>query len=100
MLANLGVPLFQEQVATKLAVVAAACTPARPTSFAAIWPRGATRSASKHRERLISRMEEKGITRQFGERVFSRSASFSEYGFPETWSRFDARHRYWKPGDG
>jgi DNA polymerase-3 subunit alpha len=37
----------------------------------------------KHRERLISRLEHKGIAREFGERVFEQIRGFGEYGFPE-----------------
>src|SRR5215475_4177531 len=37
----------------------------------------------KHRDRLISRMEAKGIARDFGERVFEQIRGFGEYGFPE-----------------
>jgi error-prone DNA polymerase len=38
----------------------------------------------KHRERLISRMENKGIPRNFAERVFEQIRGFGEYGFPES----------------
>src|SRR5205823_2506340 len=37
----------------------------------------------KHRDRLISRMEAKGIAREFSERVFEQIRGFGEYGFPE-----------------
>src|SRR6185312_9511428 len=37
----------------------------------------------KHRERLIGAMEAKGISREFGERVFEQIRGFGEYGFPE-----------------
>ena len=80
---TLGVPLFQEQV-MKLAVVAADYTPGEADQLRrdmAAWRRSGR--IEKHRERLISRMEEKGIAREFGERVFDQIRGFGEYGFPE-----------------
>jgi error-prone DNA polymerase len=80
---TLGVPLFQEQV-MKLAVVAADYTPGEADQLRrdmAAWRRSGR--IEKHRERLISRMEAKGIARDFGERVFEQIRGFGEYGFPE-----------------
>jgi error-prone DNA polymerase len=80
---TLGVPLFQEQV-MKLAVVAADYTPGEADQLRrdmAAWRRSGR--IEKHRERLISRMEAKGIAREFGERVFEQIRGFGEYGFPE-----------------
>ena len=80
---TLGVPLFQEQV-MRLAVVAADYTPGEADQLRrdmAAWRRSGR--IEKHRERLISRMEEKGIDRAFGERVFEQIRGFGEYGFPE-----------------
>ena len=80
---TLGVPLFQEQV-MKLAVVAADYTPGEADQLRrdmAAWRRSGR--IEKHRERLVSRMEDKGITREFGERVFEQIRGFGEYGFPE-----------------
>ena len=80
---TLGVPLFQEQV-MKLAVVAADYTPGEADQLRrdmAAWRRSGR--IEKHRERLISRMEHKGISREFGERVFEQIRGFGEYGFPE-----------------
>ncbi len=80
---TLGVPLFQEQV-MKLAVVAADYTPGEADQLRrdmAAWRRSGR--IEKHRERLISRMEDKGIAREFGERVFDQIRGFGEYGFPE-----------------
>lgn len=68
----------------KLAVVAADYTPGEADQLRrdmAAWRRSGR--IEKHRERLISRMEEKGITREFGERVFEQIRGFGEYGFPE-----------------
>jgi error-prone DNA polymerase len=80
---TLGVPLFQEQV-MRLAVVAADYTPGEADQLRrdmAAWRR--TGRIEKHRERLIERMENKGIAREFAERVFEQIRGFGEYGFPE-----------------
>ena len=81
---TLGVPLFQEQV-MRLAVVAADYTPGEADQLRrdmAAWRR--TGRIEKHRERLISRMQAKGITPEFAERVFQQIRGFGEYGFPES----------------
>jgi error-prone DNA polymerase len=81
---TLGVPLFQEQV-MRLAVVAADYTPGEADQLRrdmAAWRRSGR--IEKHRERLIGRMEQKGIDREFGERVFEQIRGFGEYGFPES----------------
>jgi DNA polymerase III alpha subunit len=80
---TLGVPLFQEQV-MRLAIVAADYTPGEADQLRrdmAAWRRSGR--IEKHRERLISRMESKGIAREFSERVFEQIRGFGEYGFPE-----------------
>ena len=81
---TLGVPLFQEQV-MQLAVVAADYTPGEADQLRrdmAAWRR--TGRIDKHRQRLIPRMQEKGISLQFAERVFDQIRGFGEYGFPES----------------
>jgi error-prone DNA polymerase len=81
---TLGVPLFQEQV-MRLAVVAGDYTPGEADQLRrdmAAWRRSGR--IEKHRERLISRMEAKGIAREFSERVFEQIRGFGEYGFPES----------------
>ena len=81
---TLGVPLFQEQV-MRLAVVAADYTPGEADQLRrdmAAWRR--TGRIEQHRERLISRMEAKGIHPEFAERVFMQIRGFGEYGFPES----------------
>ncbi|HEX7839966.1 MAG TPA: error-prone DNA polymerase, partial [Kofleriaceae bacterium] len=81
---TLGVPLFQEQV-MKLAIVAADYTPGEADQLRrdmAAW-RSSGR-IEKHRERLVGRMEQKGIAREFAERVFEQIRGFGEYGFPES----------------
>ena len=81
---TLGIPLFQEQV-MQLAIVAADYTPGEADQLRR--DMGAWRSSGRierHRERLIGRMEAKGIQRAFGEQVFSQIQGFGEYGFPES----------------
>ena len=81
---TLGVPLFQEQV-MRLAIVAADYTPGEADQLRrdmAAWCR--TSRIERHRHRLISRMQAKGITPEFAERVFSQIRGFGEYGFPES----------------
>jgi len=81
---TLGVPLFQEQV-MRLAIVAADYTPGEADQLRrdmAAWRRSGR--IEKHRDRLITRMEAKGIAREFAERVFEQIRGFGEYGFPES----------------
>jgi error-prone DNA polymerase len=81
---TLGIPLFQEQV-MKLAIVAADYTPGEADQLRrdmAAWRRSGR--IEKHRERLVGRMEAKGIAREFAERVFQQIRGFGEYGFPES----------------
>jgi error-prone DNA polymerase len=81
---TLGVPLFQEQV-MKLAMVAGGYTPGEADQLRrdmAAW-RSSGR-IERHRERLISRMREKGVSQEFAERVFEQIRGFGEYGFPES----------------
>ncbi|MEO0480593.1 MAG: error-prone DNA polymerase [Planctomycetota bacterium] len=81
---TLGVPLFQEQV-MKLAVVAADYTPGEADQLRrdmAAW-RQAGR-IERHRERFLTRMQQKGIRKEFAERVFEQIRGFGEYGFPES----------------
>lgn len=69
----------------RLAVVAADYTPGEADQLRrdmAAWHR--TGRMERHRERLISRMQAKGIAPQFAERVFEQIRGFGEYGFPES----------------
>ncbi len=80
---TLGVPLFQEQV-MRLAVVAADYTPGEADQLRrdmAAWRR--TGRIARHRERLVSRMQAKGIAPEFAERIFNQIKGFGDYGFPE-----------------
>lgn len=81
---TLGVPLFQEQV-MRLAIIAADYTPGEADQLRrdmAAWHR--TGRMERHRERLISRMQQKGIAPEFAEKVFQQIKGFGEYGFPES----------------
>ncbi|MFQ5830958.1 MAG: error-prone DNA polymerase, partial [Candidatus Methylomirabilia bacterium] len=81
---TLGVPLFQEQV-MRLAVVAADYTPGEADQLRrdmGAWRRSGL--IERHRDRLISRMQAKGIAPEFAERIFSQILGFGEYGFPES----------------
>jgi error-prone DNA polymerase len=81
---TLGVLLFQEQV-MKLAMIAADYTPGEADQLRrdmAAWHR--TGRMERHRERLITRMQEKGIAPEFAQRVFEQIKGFGEYGFPES----------------
>ena len=81
---TLGIPLFQEQV-MQLAIVAADYTPGEADQLRrdmAAWRRNGR--IQQHRARLISRMEKKGISPEFAERVFKQICGFGEYGFPES----------------
>ena len=81
---TLGVPLFQEQV-MKIAVVAADYTPGEADQLRrdmAAWRR--TGRIEQHHARLVSRMQAKGITQEFAERIFKQICGFGEYGFPES----------------
>jgi error-prone DNA polymerase len=81
---TLGVPLFQEQV-MRLAMVAADYTPGEADQLRrdmAAWHR--TGRMERHRERLITRMQAKGIGPEYAQRVFEQIRGFAEYGFPES----------------
>ncbi len=81
---TLGVPLFQEQV-MRLAMVVADYTPGEADQLRrdmAAWHR--TGRMERHRERLITRMQAKGIAIEFANRVFEQIRGFGEYGFPES----------------
>ena len=81
---TLGVPLFQEQV-MRLAVIAADYTPGEADQLRrdmAAWRREGR--LDRHRERLVTRMQAKGIAPEFAERVFEQIRGFGDYGFPES----------------
>ena len=81
---TLGVPIFQEQV-MRLAIVAADYTPGEADQLRrdmAGWRRSGR--IEGHRERLVTRMTQKGIAVEFAEQVFQQIRGFGEYGFPES----------------
>jgi error-prone DNA polymerase len=81
---TLGVPVFQEQV-MKVAMIAADYTPGEADQLRrdmAAWRQHGRIDA--HRDRLISGMEKKGISREFASQVFDQIRGFGEYGFPES----------------
>ena len=81
---TLGIPLFQEQV-MQLAVVAADYTPGEADQLRrdmAAWRKHG--QIEQHREKLITRMQAKGIAYEFADRVFEQIRGFGEYGFPES----------------
>ena len=81
---TLGVSLFQEQV-MRLAVVAADYTPGEADQLRrdmAAWRRSGR--IERHRDRFISRMQAKGIGKEFATQVFEQIRGFSDYGFPES----------------
>lgn len=81
---TLGVPLFQEQV-MELAIVAADYTPGEADELRrsmAAWKRHG--GLEPHRQRLTSRMLEKGYTQAFTDRIFRQIEGFGSYGFPES----------------
>jgi error-prone DNA polymerase len=81
---TLGVPLFQEQV-MRIAVVAADYTPGEADQLRrdmAAWRRNGR--IQQHRERLVTRMQKKGISPEFAEAIYKQICGFGEYGFPES----------------
>jgi len=81
---TLGVPIFQEQV-MKIAIIAADYTPGEADQLRR--DMGAWRAHGKlerHRAKLIERMQQKGISEHFAQRVFEQIQGFGEYGFPES----------------
>ena len=69
----------------RLAIVAADYTPGEADQLRrdmAAWRRSGR--LEQHRDRLITRMQAKGIALEFAERVFQQICGFGEYGFPES----------------
>jgi len=81
---TLGVPLFQEQV-MEIAIVGAGYTGGEADQLRrdmAAWKKSGR--LLRHRERLLSGFEKRGIAREFGEALFEQIKGFGEYGFPES----------------
>jgi error-prone DNA polymerase len=81
---TLGVPLFQEQV-MQIAMTGAGYTAGQADELRrdmAAWKRSA--KLLRHEDRLVKGFVERGIPREFAERLFSQIKGFGEYGFPES----------------
>ena len=81
---TLGVPLFQEQV-MQIAMVGAGYTAGEADQLRrdmAAWKR--TGKLERHREKLLQGFARRGISREFGEKLYQQIHGFGEYGFPES----------------
>jgi error-prone DNA polymerase len=83
---TLGVPLFQEQV-MQIAIVGAGYTGGEADQLRrdmAAWKKNGR--LERHRERLLHGFAARGISLEFGERLYAQIQGFGEYGFPESHS--------------
>jgi error-prone DNA polymerase len=81
---TLGVPLFQEQ-AMKLAIVAAAFTPAQADGLRrAMATFRNIGTMHRYQEQMVEGMVARGYERDFANRCFDQIKGFGEYGFPES----------------
>jgi error-prone DNA polymerase len=81
---TLGVPLFQEQV-MQIAMVGAGYTPGEADQLRrdmAAWKK--TGRLARHRDKLIQGFLRRGISVEFGEKLYQQVHGFGEYGFPES----------------
>jgi error-prone DNA polymerase len=81
---TLGVPLFQEQV-MQIAMTGAGYTAGQADELRrdmAAWKRSA--KLLRHEGKLVQGFVERGIPREFADRLFSQIKGFGEYGFPES----------------
>ncbi len=81
---TLGVPLFQEQV-MQIAIVGAGYSGGEADQLRrdmAAWRRNG--KLVRHRARLKRGFDERGISEEFGERLYKQIQGFGEYGFPES----------------
>jgi error-prone DNA polymerase len=79
-----GVPLFQEQC-MQLAIVAAGFTPGEADQLRramGAWRRPGL--IDQFHEKLLTGMQQKGLSVEFAARVFQQIRGFGEYGFPES----------------
>jgi error-prone DNA polymerase len=89
-----GVPLFQEQ-AMKLAIVAAAFTPAEANQLRrAMATFRHVGGMDKFREKLVGGMVARGYETEFAERCYKQIEGFGSYGFPESHALSFARLVY------
>jgi error-prone DNA polymerase len=81
---TLGVPLFQEQV-MQIAMVGAGYEPGEADQLRrdmAAWKR--TGRLARHRDKLLAGFKARGISQEFGEKLYQQIHGFGEYGFPES----------------
>jgi error-prone DNA polymerase len=81
---TLGVPLFQEQV-MQIAMTGAGYTAGQADELRrdmAAWKRSA--KLLRHEAKLVQGFVERGVPREFADRLFSQIKGFGEYGFPES----------------
>ena len=81
---TLGVPLFQEQV-MQIAMTGAGYTAGEADELRrdmAAWKRSA--KLLRHEGKLVQGFVERGVPREFADRLFSQIKGFGEYGFPES----------------
>ncbi len=91
---TLGVPLFQEQ-AMQVAIVGAGFTPTESDRLRrAMASFKANGTIGEFEPKLISGMLERGISREFAERLVEQIKGFSNYGFPESHAASFAKIAY------
>ena len=81
---TLGVPLFQEQV-MQIAIAGAGYTGGEADRLRrdmAAWRKNGNLAA--HQERLARGFAERGISKEFSDRLYAQIQGFGEYGFPES----------------
>ena len=81
---TLGVPLFQEQV-MQIAMVGGGYTAGEADELRrdmAAWRR--TAKLLRHEGKLVQGFVDRGISKDFADRLFSQIKGFGEYGFPES----------------
>ena len=81
---TLGVPLFQEQV-MEIAIKGAGYSGGEADQLRrdmAAWKKNG--KLSRHKERLERGFRERGIEKEFSDRLYAQIQGFGEYGFPES----------------
>ncbi len=81
-----GVPLFQEQI-MKIAMTVAGFSGGEADELRramGIWRRDGKNHLSRMGEKFRLGLIQKGISKEFADRIFSQIEGFAEYGFPES----------------
>ncbi len=81
---TMGIPIFQEQV-MKIAILVGGYTGGEADQLRrdmGAWKQSGR--IERHEKKLVGRMIENDISREFAERIFSQIRGFGEYGFPES----------------